>query len=108
MRKEEADKPETVDPPFTFASSEFLIALPLGVLMLVAAGALRVDVTTFKVFLVVCFVAGTISGGVLSRQALLNRLNGSQRTILELLMLLGFASVVSFLLLRIFLEGARS
>jgi hypothetical protein len=73
--------------------------------VLVAGGALKVDVTAFKIFLLVCLVSGTISGGILSRPALLNRLSGSQRTILEMVMLLGFASVVSFALLRIFLEG---
>ena len=48
MPMEDAGKPEMADPPFTLASAEFLIALPLGVLMLVAGGLLRVDATASK------------------------------------------------------------
>jgi hypothetical protein len=102
----ETGEPDTIDPPFTIASPEgLLIAVPIGIVMLVAGGALRLNITSFKKFLAICVVAGFVSGAALTRRKTFEKLGANQRTVLELLMLLGMASAVCRLLLKIFLEG---
>jgi hypothetical protein len=102
----ETGEPETIDPPFTTASAEgLLIAVPIGIVMLVAGGALQLNITSFKKFLAICVVAGFVSGAALTRRKTFEKLGANQRTVLELLMLLGMASAVCRLLLKIFLEG---
>ena len=102
----ENGEPDTIDPPFTTWSAEgLLIAVPIGIVMLVAGAALRLNITSFKKFLTVCAVAGFVSGAALTRRRTFEKLSANQRTVLELLMLLGMASVVCLILLKMFLEG---
>ena len=103
---EEADTPETVDPPFTVWSAEgLLIGCPIGVAMLIAAAALGLNIIAFKRFLLACLAAGMVASVVLSKRTLVEKRTGNQRTLLEMLILLGYASVVSYGLLKMFLEG---
>jgi hypothetical protein len=102
----ETGEPETIDPPFTTTFAEgLLIGVPLGIVMLVTAGALRLNITSFKRFLTVCVVAGFVSGAALTWRRMFEKLSATQRTVLELLVLLGMASAVCRVLLKIFLEG---
>jgi|SRR5688572_6988239 len=102
----ETGEPDTVDPPFTIASPEgLLVALPIGIVMLVAGGALRLNITTFKKFLALCVFAAFVSGAALTRRKTFEKLSANQRTVLELFMMLGMASVFCYLLLKMFLEG---
>lgn len=97
---------DTIGPPFTTWSAEgLLIAVPIGIVMLVVGGALRLNITSFKKFLTVCVVAGSISGAALTRRTTFEKLSANQRTVLELLMLLGMASAMCHVLLKMFLEG---
>ena len=98
--------PDTIGPPFTTWSAEgLLIAVPIGIVMLVAGGALRLNITSFKRFLTICVVAGFVSGAALTLRRTFEKLSATQRTVLELLMLLGMASGICHVLLKIFLEG---
>jgi hypothetical protein len=102
----ETDEPETVDPPFTIVSAEgLLVGVPLGIVMLVAGAALRLNITSFKKFLALCLVAAFVSGAALTWRKTFEKLSANQRTVLELLMLLGMASAVCRVLLKMFLEG---
>jgi hypothetical protein len=104
--KQETDEPATVEPPFTATSPEtVLVGVPIGIVMLITGAALRVNIASFRSFLFVCIIAGGVSSAILSRRTWLEKLSGNQRTLLEALMLLGSASLVCFLLLKIFLEG---
>ena len=102
----ETGEPETIDPPFATTSAEgLLIGVPIGIVMLVAAGALRLDITSFKRFLTICIVAGLISGAALTRRRTIEKLSANQRTVLDLVILLGMSSLVCSFLLKMFVEG---
>ena len=107
MRREnDTEAPETADPPFTTSSAEgLLIGVPLGIVMLIVGGAMRVNIALFNRFLLVCIGGGIISSLVLTRRASVERLSAGQRTALEMLILLGFASMVCAGLVRLFLVG---
>jgi hypothetical protein len=99
-------EPETIDPPFTTTSAEgLLIGVPIGIVMLVLGGAFELNITSFKRFLTVCIVAGMVSGAALTRRRTFEKLSASQRTVMELLILLGMSSLVCYALLKMFLEG---
>ena len=102
----ESEAPDTVEQPFTAWSAEgLLIGVPIGIVMLIVGGALRVDIAFFRRFLFACVVAGIASSVALSRRTWLQRLTATQRTVLEMLILLGYASMMCALLLGTFLDG---
>ena len=102
----ENGEPDTISPPFTTWSTEgLLIAVPISIVMLVVGGALRLNIPSFKKFLTVCIVAGFASGAALTRRRTFEKLSANQRTVLELLILLGMASAMCRVLLKMFLEG---
>lgn len=104
--RNDSREPETVEQPFTVWSAEgLLIGVPIGIVMLIVGGALRVDIAFFRRFLFVCVVAGIASSIAMSRRTWLQRFTATQRTVLEMVILLGFASFVCASLLRIFLVG---
>lgn len=62
VSNDEAKGPETVEVPFTASAAEgLLIGVPIGIVMLVAAGALRLNITSFERFLFVCIAVGVVS-----------------------------------------------
>ena len=104
--KRKSREPETVDPPFTTWSAEGLfIGVPIGIVMLVVGGALRVNIALLNRFLLVCIAAGIISNLVLMQRASVEKLSAGYRTALEMLILFGFASMVCFSLVHLFLAG---
>jgi hypothetical protein len=107
MRPEnDAEAPDPVDPPFTTSSAEgLLIGVPLGIVMVIIGGAMRVNIAVFNRVLSVCIGVGILSSLILTRRALVEKLSAGQRTALEMLILLGFASMVCAFLVRLFLAG---
>jgi hypothetical protein len=110
MRPEsDDDASEIIDPPFTTASAEgLLIGVPLGIVMVIVGGAMRVNIALFNRFLMVCIGAGIVSRLVLTQRAWADKLGAGQRTALEMLILLGFASMVCAAFVRLFLVGRIS
>lgn len=103
---DDGDAPETIDPPFRkFSAERLLVSLPLGLVMLIVGGAMRVNIALFNRFLMVCIGAGMVSRLILTRRTWVEKLGAGQRTALEMLIMLGFASVVCAVFVRLFLAG---
>lgn len=73
--------------------------------MLIVGGAMRVNIALFNRFLLVCIVAGIVCKIILTQRAWVDKLGAGQRTALEMVIMLGFASMVCAGFVRLFLAG---
>ena len=60
------------------------------------------------ILIIACLAAGALSGAAVTQPKVLAKLSGGQRTALEILILLGYASTICLGLLMLFLRGRVS